>query len=145
MFTCRMPSKLGTYLIHMLTHHGTRWRGERLEEKRQAKRMDNNKSTYYIACFQVNPSKLLTAAAGGHDCGGMFHMQCEDSPILNTSDVNQNALTAFAAGLLVSPNENCKLVAVTEEKKVAMVERLSRLCAPCSCANRIVGTPETLE
>ena len=72
-------------------------------------------------------------------------MECENSPILNTSDVNQNALTAFAAGLFVALNENCKLVAVTEEKKVAIVERLRRLCAPCSCANRIVGTPEMLE
>lgn len=72
-------------------------------------------------------------------------MQGTNSPILNTSDVNQNALTAFAARLLVSPNENCRLVAVTEEKKVATVERLSRFCAPCVCANRIVGTPETLE
>ena len=68
-------------------------------------------------------------------------MQCEDLPILNTRDVNQNALTAFAAALLVSLKENCRLVAVTEEKKVAMVDRLSRLSAPCSCANRIVGTP----
>ena len=25
-----------THFIHMLTHHGTRWRGERLEERRQA-------------------------------------------------------------------------------------------------------------
>jgi len=27
------PFKWDTYLIHMLTHHGTRWRGERLKEK----------------------------------------------------------------------------------------------------------------
>ena len=54
-----------------------------------------------------------------------------NSPMLNTSDVNQNAFTAFAVKLWVSLNENCKLVAVTEEKKVAMVERLSRFCAPC--------------
>jgi len=70
-------------------------------------------------------------------------MQSINSPILKTSDVNQNALTALAAGLVVTPNENCKLVAVTEEKKVATVERLSRFCAPCFCANRMVGTPET--
>ena len=139
------PFKWDTYLIHMLTHHGTRWRGERLKEKRQEKRKGDDRLTYYMACFQVNPSKLLTAAAGGCDYGGVFHTQCENSPILNTSDVNQNALTAFAAGLPVSPNENCKLVAVTEEKKVAIVERLSRLCAPCFCENRMVGTPETLK
>ena len=72
-------------------------------------------------------------------------MLYENQPILNTSDVNQNALTAFAAGLLVSPNENCMVVAVTEEKKAATAEKLSRLCAPFSCASRIVGTPETLE
>ena len=72
-------------------------------------------------------------------------MQCEDSPILNTSDVNQNALTAFAAGLLVLPYENCKLVAVTEETKVAIVERLIRLRAAYFCANWTVVAPETLE
>jgi len=96
-----------------------------------------------MACFQVNPSRLLTAAAKSVINGGPFGTRSINLPILNTSDVNQNALTALAAGLLVTPNENCKLVAVTEEKKVATVERLSRLCAPCSCANRIVGTPET--
>jgi len=72
-------------------------------------------------------------------------MQDVNSPILNTSDVNQNALTILAAGLWVSLNENCILVAVTEEKKVATVERLSKFCAPCVCANRIVGTPEAWE
>jgi len=142
---CRMSSGWGTYLTHTLTHHGTRWGGERLREKRQVKRMDSDGSAYYMVCFQVNPSKPLTAAAGGGDYREVFRMQCENSPILNTSDVNQNALTAFAAGLSVSPNENCKLVTVTEEKKVEIVERLSRLCAPCFCANRIAGTPETLE
>lgn len=72
-------------------------------------------------------------------------MQFAHPPMLKTSDVNQNALTAFAAVLLVSLNENCKLVAVTEEKKVAMVDKLSRFSAPCVCANLIVGTPEILE
>lgn len=33
------------------------------------------------------------------------------------------------------------VVAVTAEKKVAIVDRLSRLDEPCFCANRIVGTP----
>ena len=129
----------------MLTHHGTRWRGERLKEIRQIKRMDNSGSTYYMACLQVNPRKLLTAAAGGCNYRVVFHVQCENLPMLNTSDMNQNALTAFAAAVLVSPNESCRLVTVTEEKKVAIVERLSRLSAPCFCANRIEGTPETLE
>jgi len=139
------PFKWDTYLIHMLTHNGTKWRGERLEERRQAKQKGNDRSTYYMTCFQVNPSKLLTAAAGRCDYGGVFHTQCENSPIMNTSDVNQNALTAFVARLAVSPNESCKLVAVTEEKKVTIVERLSRLCAPCLCENLIAGMPETLE
>ena len=58
-----------------------------------------------------------------------------DLPMLKTSDVNQNALTTFAAGPSVSLYENCKLVAVTEEKKVAMVDRFSRLSAACVCAN----------
>lgn len=64
-----------------------------------------------------------------------------DLPILNTNEVNQNALTAFAAVLLVSSNENCRVVAVTAEKNVATVDRFSKLAAPCFCANRIVGTP----
>ena len=55
--------------------------------------------------------------------------------MLKTRDVNQNALTAFAAALLVSPYENCKLVAVTEEKKVAMADRLSKLSVLCFWAN----------
>ena len=143
--TFRTQSKRGTYLIHMLTHHGTRWRGERLKEMRHTKRMGSNESTYYVACFQVNPRKLLTAAAEGCDYRATLHIQCENLPILNTSEVNQSALTIFAAVLLVSPNENCILVTVTEEKKVAIVERLSRLSVPCFCANRIEGTPETLE
>ena len=62
--------------------------------------------------------------------------------MLKTSDVNQKALTAFEAELSVEPYENCRLVAVTEEKKVAMVDRLRRFSAACDCANRIVGTPE---
>ena len=33
------------------------------------------------------------------------------------------------------------VVAVTAEKKVATVDRLSKLAAACFCANRIVGTP----
>ena len=33
------------------------------------------------------------------------------------------------------------MVAVTAEKNVATVDRFRRLAAPCSCANRMVGTP----
>ena len=33
------------------------------------------------------------------------------------------------------------MVAVTAEKNVATVDRLRRLAAACSCANRMVGTP----
>lgn len=65
--------------------------------------------------------------------------------MLKTRDVNQNALTAFADVLLVSLNENCKLVAVTEEKKVAIVDRFKRFSAAWDCANRIVGTPRGSE
>lgn len=81
--------------------------------------------TYYMACFQVNPSKLFTAAA-----------------MLNTKDANQKLLTAAARGLARSNSyENCMVVAVTAEKKVAIVERLRRFAEPCFCANRMVGTP----
>lgn len=68
-----------------------------------------------------------------------------DSPMLKTSDANQNALTAFALAVFVTLYENCRLVIVTEENRVAMVDRLSRLLVLCSCANLIVGTPEAPE
>lgn len=80
--------------------------------------------THYIACFQVTPSRLLTAA-----------------PILNTRDVNQNELTALASFESVVSNENCIVVAVTALKKVATVLRFNRFWLACFCANRIVGTP----
>lgn len=60
--------------------------------------------------------------------------------MLRTRDVNQNELTAFAAVLPVLSNENCKLVTVTEEKKIAIVDKLTRLL--CCCAT-IAGTPGT--
>ena len=65
--------------------------------------------------------------------------------MLKTSDANQNALTAFAAGVFVMLYEDCKLVIVTEENRVAIVDRLSRLLVLCSCANLMVGTPEKAE
>ena len=37
--------------------------------------------------------------------------------------------------------ENWRVVAVTAEKKVAMVDKFSKFVAPCFWANRIVGTP----
>ena len=84
----------------------------------------NESKTHYIACFHVSPRRLLTAA-----------------PILKTKEANQKQLTEFAIGVRPNSYENCIVVAVTAEKKVATVERLSRLFAPCSCANRMVGTP----
>lgn len=80
-----------------------------------------------MACFHVNPSRLLTAA-----------------PIENTSDVNQKPLTESANGFPVLSNENCNVVAVTAEKNVATVERFNRFAAACFCANRMVGTPEII-
>lgn len=46
--------------------------------------------------------------------------------MLNTSDVNQNEFTALANGVSVISKENCMVVAVTAEKKVATVLRFSR-------------------
>lgn len=80
--------------------------------------------TYYIACFHVKPRRLLTAA-----------------PMLKTRDVNQNPLTEFFRGVSCWSNENCIVVAVTAEKKVATVDRFRRLLAAWSCAKRMVGTP----
>lgn len=100
----------GERLIQMRTHQGTRSPGER-----------------YMACFQVSPKRLFTAAA-----------------ILNTREANQKQLTAVESLLFSNSYENCKVVAVTAEKNVATVERLSKLVAPCFCANRIIGTPGQL-
>ena len=80
--------------------------------------------SYYMACFHVNPKRLLTAAA-----------------MLNTIEVNQKALTASSSGVPWVSKVYCKVVAVTAEKNVATVDKLRRLAAPCSCANRMVGTP----
>lgn len=62
-----------------------------------------------MACFQVTPSRLLTAA-----------------PILNTREVNQNELTALARVLSVISKENCIVVAVTALKNVATVLRFNK-------------------
>jgi hypothetical protein len=67
-----------------------------------------------MACFHVRPSRLLTAAA-----------------ILNTRDVNQKPFTAFARDEWRDAKENCKQEAVTAEKKVAIVDKLSKFIAPC--------------
>jgi hypothetical protein len=45
--------------------------------------------------------------------------------MLKTREANQKELTASVRLLLVRLNENCRVVAVTAEKKVATVERLS--------------------
>ena len=62
-----------------------------------------------MACFHVSPRRLLTAAW-----------------MLKTNDVNQNALTATANGLVPMLYENCNVVAVTAEKNVATVLRFSK-------------------
>ena len=67
-----------------------------------------------MACFHVNPRRLLTAA-----------------PIENTREVNQNPLTESARGSPVLSKENCSVVAVTAEKNVATVDKFSKLAAAC--------------
>ena len=62
--------------------------------------------TYYMACFQVSPRRLFTADA-----------------ILNTNEMNQNKLTASDSWFSTWSKENCNIVAVTAEKKVATVLR----------------------
>lgn len=117
----------GDRLIQISTHQGTRWPGERLRFPRVSRRKPKLPAqfTHYIACFQVSPSRLLTAAA-----------------MLKTMLRNQKQLTETATGSWGdSPYENCRVVAVTAEKKVATVDRLRRFVAPCFCANRMVGTP----
>jgi hypothetical protein len=77
-----------------------------------------------MACFQVRPSRLFTAAA-----------------ILKTNEENQNALTDFPSTPSVNWYENCSVVAVTAEKNVATVDKFRRFEAACCWANLIVGTP----
>ena len=84
---------------------------------------------------------MTAAAVGQVQNSNIAVSDMEHFPMLKTREVNQNAFTALAAALWVSAYENCRVVAVTAEKKVATVDRLSRLAAPCFCANRIVGTP----
>ena len=76
-----------------------------------------------MACLQVTASKLLTA-----------------DPMLNMRDVNQNAFTAFCSALSVESKENCIVVAVTAEKTVATVLRLSKFWLELAWLRRIVPT-----
>jgi hypothetical protein len=119
----------GDRFIQMRTHQGTRCPGERLQEHRHQQQHSlapYGQDTHYIACFQVSPSREFTAEA-----------------MLKTRLANQNAFTALASAECVSSKENCIVVAVTAEKKVATVDKFCKLAAPCFCPNRIVGTPMT--
>lgn len=71
-------------------------------------------TTYNAACIHDSPRRLFTAAL-----------------ILNTRDVNQNAFTASSVKLEFDSNENCIMVAVTPENKVATVDRFKRFPAEC--------------
>jgi len=80
----------GDLLIHINTHHGTRLPGERLDWQLVAcSKNDNCTYAYYMACFQVSPIKLFTAAA-----------------MLTTNDENQNTLAATCTGVSFSAYEN---------------------------------------
>ena len=68
----------GDLLIHMRTHHGTWSAGDRLKYRSVRKQRHEEEYTDYIDCFHVTARRLFTA-----------------EPALRTSDVNQNALTAF--------------------------------------------------
>ena len=68
-----------------------------------------------MACFQVSPSRLFTAAW-----------------ILKTSEINQKQYTALARTPSVMLNENCMVVAVTALKNVATVLKLRRFWLACS-------------
>ena len=68
----------GDLLIQMRTHHGTWSAGDRLKCRSVRKFRHEEEYTDYIDCFHVTARRLFTA-----------------EPALRTSDVNQNALTAF--------------------------------------------------
>lgn len=72
----------------------------------------NLKSTHYNACSHMYASRLLTTDA-----------------ILNTNEQNQKLLTTIWSVVLASLTENCKVVAVTAEKKVATVDNVRKLVA----------------
>jgi|SRR5712672_1344991 len=115
----------GERLSQIRTHQGTWCPGERLKKKQSEEDVTLLLIlTYYTDCFHVDPRRLLTAAA-----------------MLKTIDVNQNPLTASAVPVPTFWYEYCRVVAVTAEKNVAIVERFKKLLAPCCCANRMVGIP----
>lgn len=58
--------------------------------------------------------------------------------MLKTNDVNQNPLTEFSSGVSILSKENCNVVAVTAEKNVATVDRLSRFAAAFVTFNEIL-------
>jgi hypothetical protein len=49
------------------------------------------------------------------------------APILRTSEQNQNVLTIERIGVIGGPREPCRVVAVTAEKNVAIVDILRTL------------------
>ena len=67
-----------------------------------------------MACCQVDPRRIFTVAA-----------------MLNTSDENQRAFTQSANTCPVKLYEYCNVLAVTAEKNVVTVDRLSRLDTAC--------------
>ena len=75
----------------------------------------------------MTPSRLFTADA-----------------MLKTRERNQKEFTASEICVPVWVKENCSVVAVTAEKKVATVDRLRRFAATCFCAKRMVGIPKFL-
>lgn len=67
-------------------------------------------TTYEIACVHASPSRLYTAAL-----------------VLKTRDMSQKALVAVLSLVVEGPQVSCIMDAVTPEKKVATVDRLSRM------------------
>ena len=55
--------------------------------------------------------------------------------------MNQNALTAISGVLSLLSKENCNVVDVTAEKKVAIVVKFWKFEATCSCSLWTTGMP----
>lgn len=55
--------------------------------------------------------------------------------------MNQNPFTLLLSAESVFVYENCIIVAVTAEQKVASVDRFNRLVVVCFCCDWIIGTP----
>lgn len=64
--------------------------------------------------------------------------------VLSTSEQNMNPLTTISAGVLSSESDVCNTVALTDEKKTAVVSKLSEVADAPSEVALTIGSPRTM-